>query len=437
MGATENEQIRELLAQGLSTEAVAARLGVGRQSVAAIRAHMTMGTYARSRSNGAGVSAISTASGIYLRRDGELISLNERSYETEDVLQALVAEHPGLLAGEDVGNSPRRWLLLAREVGVADSEGGTSRWSLDHLFVDQDAVPTLVEVKRGSDTRIRREVVGQLLEYAANGAHYWPGEQLRRLHEIACSGRGDDPDDVVRTLVGDDVQLDDWWSLVDSNLRSGRLRLVFVADVISRELRRIIEFLNEQMTVTDVLGVEIRQYVDQDGQYQALVPRLIGQTEAARDAKRLSSRPRTAWGDSDLLEAVEASNTAEVAVRMTALYEFMRDRGARRSWGTGARPSVNMWLGERDDELSNPVAIGISSDQLYIWFDFVRDRRTPEQMQRLADLMRAIPGVARYFEGLEDRNWGMHPGMNAADVLGSDDALRAWQAALDAAVLHS
>ena len=29
-------------------------------------------------------------------------------------------------------------------------------------------MPTLVEVKRSSDTRIRREVVGQMLHYAAN-----------------------------------------------------------------------------------------------------------------------------------------------------------------------------------------------------------------------------------------------------------------------------
>jgi hypothetical protein len=39
-------------------------------------------------------------------------------------------------------------------------------------------VPTLVEVKRSDDTRIRREVVGQMLDYAANGVVYWPGEVL-------------------------------------------------------------------------------------------------------------------------------------------------------------------------------------------------------------------------------------------------------------------
>jgi len=29
-------------------------------------------------------------------------------------------------------------------------------WALDHLLLDQDAIPTLVEVKRSSDTRIRK-----------------------------------------------------------------------------------------------------------------------------------------------------------------------------------------------------------------------------------------------------------------------------------------
>jgi hypothetical protein len=46
---------------------------------------------------------------------------------------------------------------------------GGAWWSLDHLVVDQDAVPTFVEVKRASDTPARREVVAQMLDYAANG----------------------------------------------------------------------------------------------------------------------------------------------------------------------------------------------------------------------------------------------------------------------------
>ena len=65
----------------------------------------------------------------------------------------------------------------------------------------------------------------------------------------------------------------------------GRLRLVFVGDEIPSELRRIVEFLNEQMATTQVLAIEIKQYVDTDGKHQTLVPRLLGQTEAARQPR--------------------------------------------------------------------------------------------------------------------------------------------------------
>ncbi len=98
--------------------------------------------------------------------DRTLRPMKEEPYDSEDLLQALLADYPDLLAGDQIDdNDPRRWLLVRRELGVPDREDGADRWSVDHLFLDQDGVPTLVEVKRSSDTRIRREVVGQLLDY--------------------------------------------------------------------------------------------------------------------------------------------------------------------------------------------------------------------------------------------------------------------------------
>jgi len=266
-----------------------------------------------------------------------LIALTERPYETEDVLQALLADHPGLLAGDELAETPRRWVLLSREVGIADREGASGRWSLDHLFVDQDAIPTLVEVKRSSDTRIRREVVGQLLEYAANGTRYWPVEQLRALYEAGCAARDADPDAELRDVLGEDADVEAWWSQVESNLRLGRLRLVFVADVIGRELRRIIEFLNEQMTQTEVLGVEIRQYVDDTGLHQTLVPRLVGQTEAARDAKAgagSGSMRRRSWNRESWFDAFSAEHHEDVAA-VERLLEWAEDQHLSISFGTG------------------------------------------------------------------------------------------------------
>jgi len=126
------------------------------------------------------------AGGIFLLSGEDLVELREEPYDSEDLLQALLAKHPGLLAGDQLGSDVRKWILVRREQGVPDKEGGGGRWSLDHLFIDQDAVPTLVETKRADDSRIRREVVGQMLDYAANGVVYWPREGLRAEFESRC-----------------------------------------------------------------------------------------------------------------------------------------------------------------------------------------------------------------------------------------------------------
>ena len=105
--------------------------------------------------------------GIFLVQGDRLVEMTEQGYASEDLLQALIARFPSILAG-DPGGTPRRWLLIKREMDLESEDDAGGRWSVDHVFVDQDAVPTLVEVKRSSDTRIRREVVGQMLDYAAN-----------------------------------------------------------------------------------------------------------------------------------------------------------------------------------------------------------------------------------------------------------------------------
>lgn len=123
--------------------------------------------------------------GIYLvQGDGQLVEMTDQDYASEDRLQVLLAKYPNLLAGDQIdSNELRRWLLVSREVSLASEEDGAGRWSVDHLFLDQDAIPTIVEVKRSTDTRIRREVVGQMLDYAANAVVYWPVDALRSRFE--------------------------------------------------------------------------------------------------------------------------------------------------------------------------------------------------------------------------------------------------------------
>jgi hypothetical protein len=226
-----------------------------------------------------------TDDAIFIRQGEELVSLAVAPYEAEAVLQELLEHYPQLLAGYEMSRSdPRRFLLVCREAPVAGQDGA-GRWSLDHLFVDQDAIPTLVEVKRSSDSRIRREVVGQMLDYAANGTRYWGDGALAQLFERTCADAGRDSAVVLEEAVGQDADAQDFWDRAERNLRGGVVRLVFVADVIPDELATVIEFLNTRMHDTEVYGVEVRRY-GSGGAAECFVPRLIGATAAAQAEKR-------------------------------------------------------------------------------------------------------------------------------------------------------
>jgi len=227
-----------------------------------------------------------------LHGNGRLVEMESKKFDSEDIFQSLLEDHPSLLAGDQIDpKHPRRWLLVKREMGVRSEEGTANRWSIDHLFLDQDAVPTLVEVKRSSDTRIRREVVGQMLDYAANSVAYWNIADLINAFEKQCTENGNDPEEQLNALLGEEGDAEEYWKKVKTNLQVGRLRMLFVADEIPTELQQIIEFLNVQMDPAEVLGVQINHYVGQE--MRTLVPRVIGKTAEAETRKRAgtSSKP--------------------------------------------------------------------------------------------------------------------------------------------------
>jgi hypothetical protein len=273
-----------------------------------------------------------------LGRDGKLQRLERRRYTDEGILQRLLAQYPDLLAGDEMaGDVPRRWLLVARECGVPGEEGGPERWALDHLFIDQDGVPTLVEVKLSSDSRIRREVVGQMLDYAANGVAYWPVERLRQRLSDRCAREGGDPNQLVAALVGAEATeaVERFWSQVKTNLEAGKVRMVFLADEIPLELRRTVEFLNSQMDPAEVLAVEVRQFVGEH--HDTLVPSVIGQTMAARRKKDSGREPGEKWTAERYFSRLQANRGDVVADAVRDLLAWITPLVTRVWWGEGKR----------------------------------------------------------------------------------------------------
>lgn len=251
--------------------------------------------------------------------NGNLTALFEQEFAAETDFQDLIASHVDLLAGDQMNpDSPRRFFLIKQEFGVPDSENGNGRWALDHLFIDQDGIPTLVEIKRRSDPRLtgsRREVIGQLLDYAANGSKYWSIESI----QAAVEPRIDELTDFL-----DEDSIDEFWEKVNANLRGERMRLVIVADAIPDELRRIIEFLNVNFQENiEVLGIEVRHYVSNDQQLKTLVPRVLGLT-----SKRggIVAAPSIQWNEVNFFEELTKHVDPQVVKVAQELLNWIKEQ---------------------------------------------------------------------------------------------------------------
>lgn len=217
--------------------------------------------------------------------DNKLTEMRRADYESEDVLQKLLADHPNVLSA--AAGDKGRLLLVRREQAVPDQANGSGRFSLDHLFLDGDGVPVLLEVKQASNTQARREVVAQMLDYAANGVAYWTIDGIIDAYRKTTVALDRDPDADLSTFL-ESGNTEAFWRQVESNLRSGRIRMLFVADHIPKELARIVEFMNEQMRPAEVLAIEVEHFLGSNG-IRTLVPRLIGATARAQTAKSVET----------------------------------------------------------------------------------------------------------------------------------------------------
>ena len=238
---------------------------------------------------------------------------------------------------------PLRWILIKSQMAI---EG----WAVDLLLIDQESRPTLVEVKRGGNRELRREVVGQMLDYAAQAASIWANGGMRRAFEEGIRETGNNPDDELseRFQSDDDERdpgdfADAFWDSAETYLAANRLRLLFVADEIPDGLERVVKFLNEHTRDNlEVLAVEVKQYPGQFG--DALVSRVIGHVDAMVDNPPKSSNRRLT--DDEFLARFRPDVSDAIKSMMTAAVEITGDSAdtfRARTGGRTIRVRCSLW----------------------------------------------------------------------------------------------
>lgn len=216
---------------------------------------------------------------IYMiKENGEFVEMEEKGHAREFDFQKLIEKYPDLIPGDQInGANPRKWLHIGSEVNFPIV--GSGNIALDHLFLDQDGIPTLVEIKRAEDPRIKREVTSQIIEY---GANLILSMDMPILKEKVENNKDAD----INTILNEDDDIDEFWQKVDKNFKSENIRLLVVADEIPQRLQNSLEFLNRNMENVEILAVEVKQYA-KEGE-TTLVPRVIGQSIEAQTKKARS-----------------------------------------------------------------------------------------------------------------------------------------------------
>lgn len=366
--------------------------------------------------------------GIFLAAKDKLILLRPKAYASEDVLQEALANFPQVIAGRstDEDGEPSPLVLVAREIGIP-----TTQLSLDHLFLDHEAVPVLVEVKRASDTRIRREVVAQMLDYAANAAANWPVSYLEEKVAQAAEQQGTSVEEYLAPVAQDGPEA--FWRDVAQNLKAGRVRLMFVADVIPESLERIIDFLNEQMSPAEVLGVEVRKY--EAGGHLAYVPRLVGRTSDAVAAK--SSRPGTRWTKETFVEWATVNCSGPEAALVERVLEHAQTFGAgkRLAWGSGVSAGVGGWY-DLDGRPSGCWTLNLGDGaklrpHLVVYFGDILKFSDADHVAQFADVLADIPAAKAMVAQARADGWKRWPSFSLAELATQPEQVASLLRALD------
>lgn len=204
------------------------------------------------------------------------VSFGDRQYD-EGWLQNLLFEHPQLLPIADIEPWFDMPLPVARELPTAAGP-------LDLLYVNARGYLTLVETKLWRNPQARREVVGQLIDYAKEIARWSYGDLVEAIRAAAPGSFAAGIDPLVSLARDAEPEFDerDFVDSVQRGLRRGQFLLLIVGDGIREEVVQITDYLQSTPSLGFTLGlVEIALFRTGDepdaGMY--VQPRTLAKTE--------------------------------------------------------------------------------------------------------------------------------------------------------------
>jgi len=232
-----------------------------------------------------------------------------------------------LLPLREVEDNPPAMIAIGREVSVPSG-------AIDLLFLDASGRLTIVETKLARNPEARREVIGQIIEYASYVCQ-WDADQIERQANEYLSEKGANQAPLYAALAskmgGSDVPLepDLFRSKLEENLRKGSIRLVIAVDELVEPLRSTVTFLNSFSTF-DLLILQLRDFA-LDTEKHVFIPSLFGYSKPAAVG---AAAGRKAWTWEEFFADAEQRRSPEEVAVIRALHDLAMTTG-RAQLGTG------------------------------------------------------------------------------------------------------
>ncbi len=279
----------------------------------------------------------------------ERVPLTEKLFQ-EDWLQNLIFKNPQILPIDnlEIGFTPL--IPLGREIP-------TSVGYIDNLFISSDGYITIVETKLWRNPEAKREVVGQIIDYAKDLTN-WTFNKLNsaiKLNNVENKG--------IIEAIKDLEELEEEYEskLIDNierNLKRGRFLLLIVGDGIRESVEDMVDYLSNSAQMLFTLGlVELQVYKALNNKDLIVVPNLITRTKEITRAvikiennstasvniesdfsetKSSNTYSRTTITEEDFFDQLKQNTNTETAKFAQQILEQAIKNGYHIDWNTGS-----------------------------------------------------------------------------------------------------
>ena len=244
------------------------------------------------------------------------------AYIDESHLQKLLDESPEVVSLEEIRPGAGQLVAAIREfslpVGYIDLLAFTAQGDI-----------AIIECKQAKNTQAKREVIGQILDYAA---HLWEmsyeslDDKVRAIKSMSLA-------DFVHSKTGEDWDEEQFRANVRAGLADGNFILVIVVDEINDELSRIVRYVNATgSTSFSFAALEMRRFTTE--QAEMLVPHVFGPVHAA---PKQSSAGKNKWSEETFFPELRRLHGDQAEANAHVILEWCKQKEFNIWWGEGSR----------------------------------------------------------------------------------------------------